>query len=285
MKMKNCPYCGSAGHFDFKILSRIYCRCRECDLIFRSIQGGHEKILETYRRGDYFGSYSCDQTKGKRDKLYEYILDSIEDKKGTRSLMDVGTGCGFFLHAAQKRGWSVKGIEPSGQSAEVACSQNKLDVFWGTLNEYSGDDQYDVITFINVLDHSAEPWREIERARYLLIPGGILYLRFPNGFLHTRLYKLAFQLGFADSIRKFLVFHEFPFTPVYIRRLLKDTGFSEIKVENSPPSEGDPHNLFPAPAFAKGVKKLLYLAAKAIQSITFGRVLLGTSLEVIAAKI
>lgn len=283
-KMKSCPYCGSAGHFDFKILSRIYHRCRECDLIFRSIQGNYKEILETYSSGNYFDRYSCDQKGIKREKLFEYILNLIGKNKNNGRLLDVGTGCGFFLHTAQKRGWSVKGIEPSRQSAEFARSQHNLDVFCGTLQEYSGDDQYDVITFINVLDHSAEPWREIKRAVDLLKPGGTLYLRFPNGLLHTGLYKLASKSGFADRISKLLVFHQFSFTSKFIPRLLLDSGFSGITVLNSPSSEGDPHNLFPAPEFAQYVKKFFYLTAKAIHILTLGRLLLGTSLEVIATK-
>ena len=190
--------------------------------------------------------------------------------------MDVGTGCGFFLVAAQKRGWLVKGVEPSKQSVEVACRQNNLDVFCGTLQEYHGDDQYDVITFIilfliphplaagrfiNVLDHSAEPWKEIKSAQKLLEYRGILYLRFPNGFLHTWVYRIANKLGFANRIHKFLVFHQFSLTPKFIKVLLSDTSFSEITIFNSPPSEGDPYNLFSGPAFAQYVKNALFLIA------------------------
>ncbi len=282
--MENCPYCRKTNDFEFKIFSRIFHRCRECDLIHKSSQENYHEVLTTYSRGSYFNIYSCDQTDKKRDKLYDHILNSIEENKGTGSLLDVGTGCGFFLGAAKKRGWSVKGIEPSKQSAEVACRQNNLDVFCGTLQDYHGDDQFDVITFINVLDHSAEPWKEIELANNLLKPDGILYLRFPNGFLHTHLFQLASKFGLTYRIQKFLVFHQFSFTPKFIKRLLSDAGYSDIIILNSPPSEGDPHNLFPAPALAQYVKRAIYWTARAIQILTSGRVLLGTSLEVMAIK-
>jgi hypothetical protein len=36
----------------------------------------------------------------------------------------------------KKRGWKVKGIEPSIQSAEVAKRQYGLDIYNGTLQEY-----------------------------------------------------------------------------------------------------------------------------------------------------
>jgi len=282
--MKNCPYCESSGDFNFKIFARTFHQCRECGLIYKKNKEDYKIVLATYSSEDYYYRYSCDQTDKNRDNLYDRILASIEENKGTGSLLDVGTGCGFFLVTAQKRGWSVKGIEPSKQSVEVARRQNNIDVYRGTLKEYSVDSQFDVITFINALDHSAEPWKEIERAVDLLKPGGILYLRFPNGYLHTSLYQLASKFGLDDRIRKFLVFHQFSFTPKFINKLLEDSGFSEITVVNSPPSEGDPHNLFFAPTFAKYVKKAIYLTAQVIRLFSCYKIFLGPSLEVMAVK-
>ena len=48
---------------------------------------------------------------GKKDRLFGRILDLIEKRGDTGRLLDIGAGCGFFLEAAQKRGWKVKGID------------------------------------------------------------------------------------------------------------------------------------------------------------------------------
>lgn len=282
--MTNCPYCESSGELYFKTITKNYYRCQSCDLIYKETKEQYDKVLSTYRY-DYFTRYSIDQTEGGRHSLLEHILDLLTKRTDKSRLLDVGAGCGFFMVSARKRGWEVRGIEPSRQSVEVACRQNKLDVFCGTLQKYSGDSQFDVITFINVLDHSAEPWKEIERAVDLLKPGGVIYFRFPNGFLHSSLYKLASLSGVAGKARKFLVFHEFPFTPKFIKRLLSDAGFSDIIILNSPPSEGDPHNLFFAPAFAQYVKKAMYLTAQAVCILSCRRIYMGTSLEVTAVKL
>lgn len=243
----------------------------------------YDKILTHYRE-DYFGRYYFDQVEGSRNKLFNHILDSIEERKKSGSLLDVGTGCGFFLATAQKRGWEANGIEPSVQSVEVAQREYGLDLFKGTLQEYDGNVQFDAVTFINVLDHSAEPWEEIERARGLLKPGGLIYLRFPNGFLHTQIYRLALKFRLVNLVQKFLVFHQFCFTPKFIRRFLRDWGFSRINILNSPPSEGDPHKLFYLLSLAQFIKKSLYLMAKAIEAISGRKILLGTSLEAMAVK-
>ena len=77
-------------------------------------------------RNDYFGRYSADQMCGKRDRLFGNILGLIEKGRDAGRLLDIGAGCGFFLESAQKRGWKVKGIEPSIQSVEVAQRQYGL---------------------------------------------------------------------------------------------------------------------------------------------------------------
>jgi 2-polyprenyl-3-methyl-5-hydroxy-6-metoxy-1,4-benzoquinol methylase len=221
---------------------------------------------------------------GRRNKLFNHILDVVEEKIEIGKLLDVGTGCGFFLSAANHRGWGVEGIEPSLQSVEVARLKNGLDVFPGTLQEYGENRQFDVITFINVLDHSTMPWVEIDWARKLLRPGGIIYLRFPNGFLHSQIYRLGHKCGLSKSLRKFIVFHMYSLTPTYVSRLLSDKGFVQATILNSPPSEGDPHRLFPNPTFASYVKRLIYSFSKYTETISHGRLFWGSSLEVTAIK-
>ena len=283
IRMNTCPYCNNIGNAYFASRSRNYVRCLACDLIYLDISKSYADVVDTYRR-NYFDRFSVDQFAGGRVRLYEHILDLFgENREGDR-LLDVGTGCGFFLVAAKKRGWKTRGVEPSIESVEVARRQNDLDVFYGTLGQYDGNGQFDVITFINVVDHSTLPWLEINRARELLRPEGLIYLRFPNGSFHSRIYRIAHKLGLSNSLRQFLVFHTYSFTPSYVRRLLHDRGFVQTTILNSPPSEGDPHKLFPNPIFAIYVKKLMYSFVKCIETISYGRLFFGTSLEVTAIK-
>lgn len=283
LKLTNCPYCDESGDLYFPNFSKHYYRCSVCHLIYWDMKNSYDNVVETYRE-NYFDKYSADQLDERRDRLYAHILNLIAKKMEVGQLLDVGTGCGFFLVAAKERQWKVTGVEPSIQSVDVARGQNGLDVFYGTLGQYDGNGQFDVITFINVLDHSTLPWLEINRASELLRPGGLIYLRFPNGFLHSRIYRIAHKSSLTNSLRKFLVFHIYAFTPKYIKRLLHDQGFAQTTVLNSPPSEGDPHKLFPNPIFAVYVKKLIYSLAKCTETISCGKLFLGTSLEVTAIK-
>jgi len=281
--MYNCPYCGNIGDSYFKIHSRNYIRCFACNLIFLHTRKSYDDEVATYQES-YFSKYSIHQIGGKKNILFNKILDLIERKKEIGKLFDIGTGCGSFLIAAQERGWKVKGIDPSVQAVEVAQSQLGLDVSAGTLQDCRGNEQFDVITFINVLDHSAQPWLEIHRAKKFLRPGGLIYLRFPNGFLHSGIFRLAHILGLNDQIRKFLVFHRYAFTPSYIIRLLEDHGLLQTLILNSPPSEGDPDGLFPNSIPAYSVKKLFHLFAQSARVLSGGKFFLGSSIAVITIQ-
>ena len=236
-KMKNCPYCGALGNFYFKIFSRVYNRCSVCDLMYKESRDSYDKVVAHYR-DDYFGRYSADQTSEKRNRLFGRILTLIEKRIDTGSLLDIGAGCGFFLAVAQKRGWKVKGIEPSIQSVEVAQRQYGLDIYNGTLQEYNENGEFDVITFVNVLDHSVEPWKKVSKAKLLLKSNGVLFLRFPNDLLHSYLFKASKRLNIERTIARFLVFHKYCFTPKFIRKLLSDHGFADIEVYNASLSGG-----------------------------------------------
>ncbi len=282
--MIQCPYCGGSKNLDFKIFHRHVHRCLECDLVYKNIQKDYNTVLETYRSEDYFNTYYYNQTESNRNTLFDHILDTIEKKSFNGRLLDVGTGCGLFLHAARERGWKVKGIEPSYESVKTATNRYDLEIFHGTLKEFLDKDLFDVVTFVNVLDHSAEPWNEMKQAYKLLKPGGLIYLRFPNGFFHTGLPRLAAHLGLSDKFQKYFIFHEVSFNSKYITRLLSDTGFSDVAVSNSTLSKEDSYTLFPSLETAIFTEFFLYQTAKAIQTVTHGKLLVGSSLQVLAIK-
>jgi len=96
--------------------------------------------------------------------------------------------------------------------------------------------------------------------------------------------RLTFRYGLANRVSKFLVFHQFCFTPKFIRRFLPDWNFSRIAILNSPPSEGDPHKLFYLPTLAQFIKRSFHMMAKTFEVISGRKILLGISLEVIAIK-
>jgi trans-aconitate methyltransferase len=219
---------------------------------------------------------ACDQFDGKRDGIFTHALDIIEGKKKERKLLDVGCGCGFLLKKAFERGWAVCGIDPSEQSVEYAKNVLAAPVVQGTLEQFHSDEKFDVITMINVFDHLTQPWEELKKVYILLEPGGYIFLRFPNGRLHSLLYEIARKVSIENHVKKILIFHEYSLTPCFVKKLLIDCGFVDIDVQNAKPTAGN--------WMSSHFKKLMYCAAEIFSLVSCRKILLGTSLSVIARK-
>jgi 2-polyprenyl-3-methyl-5-hydroxy-6-metoxy-1,4-benzoquinol methylase len=276
-KSKFCPYCLSPGRLYVQQGGSDYFRCSGCDLIFRDRRRNESRnTLDRYYEDRYFDDFAADQMTGLRDPVYLRVMDAIERHQPPGTLLDVGCGCGFLLKEARKRGWRIMGIDPSVKSMDHAEKMLDCRLFRGTLEAYPPGYTFDVVTFINVLDHSATPWNDVQRVGMLLKEGGLLFLRFPNGRFHPWILRLLSRLPGDALLRKYPVLHEYSFTPSFIRRLLSDCGFERIDVRNAGLSKGAVPNRFLTMIIAI-VVHFLYL-------ISAGTILSGPSLEVTARK-
>jgi len=115
-------------------------------------------------------------------------------------LLDVGCALGFFMLAAQQRGWQVEGCDISAHAAAFAREELGLPARAGTLEEMAYEpSSFDAITMWDVIEHVIDPVAELRLAASLLRPGGVLALSTPDvGSLPARLargrwmgYKLA----------------------------------------------------------------------------------------------
>ncbi len=230
---RSCPYCSSDAELIIRMDVRRYFSCGECGLVFReNAQIMEEQILNHYKV-NYFSISAYDKIEGRRLYVFDNILQKIENEVGVGKILDVGCGCGNFLRTAVERGWKVRGIDPSKDSVYRAKDILGEAVSECTLKTYRSEEVYDAITMINVLEHTVEPWDNLMLARNLLKAGGLIYLRFPNGDLHMSLYSFFKETMFEKWIRKWAVVHQYSFRGRYIRRLISDMGFSQVKVQNA----------------------------------------------------
>lgn len=280
-----CPYCRTASYFGFPFNNRSYYHCSSCDLIFLR----HKEDIKTsiaFYRDLYYDNYAADQISGHRTNIYRHILDLLEDYKNPGSLLDLGCGCGFFLKEAEERGWQVSGVDPSEKSIAYARSLIADTIICGTLDDIPTDRRFDTITLINVLDHMVDACRQLQKVKDFLAPDGILYLRFPNGFLHSFVMRLSLMLSSKQFMNRFLIFHEYAITPRAIKRCLGDMGFIDIRVFNAHLTGG---NILPAGwIFERLARKIISSLTwgffKALEKLSGGCWLWGPSLQVIARK-
>jgi 2-polyprenyl-3-methyl-5-hydroxy-6-metoxy-1,4-benzoquinol methylase len=106
------------------------------------------------------------------------------------SLLDVGSGYGYFLDEAKRGGLTVTGIEPNSSLADISINRSVGTIYQGTLESYFRKNQkkrFDFITFIHVIEHMPHPKKILQMAGKLLSPDGILYIETPN--LDSHLYR------------------------------------------------------------------------------------------------
>ena len=96
-------------------------------------------------------------------------------------LLELGSAGGFFLEAARRRGWRVRGVEIAARSAEYSRRELGLEVFQGELEQAPFQPRsFDLAVADNVLEHTEKPHEVLARLRELLRPGGHLLVIVPS---------------------------------------------------------------------------------------------------------
>lgn len=170
------------------------------------------------------------------NRVYADRFDSFEEMLGSgrRSLLDVGSGPGFFLLYGKERGWDVTGLEPSEAAADHARGLG-VQVIGKTLRPESVKElgRYDVVHMSEVLEHLPDPASSLETARALLKPGGLVCLMVPNDFTPVQdAARKAYGLAPWWIVPRH---HLNYFNPGSLRGLLERTGFEVVLAEGTFP--------------------------------------------------
>lgn len=182
----HCPACGSVRLVHFGrprirptgIVSSHaddVCRCRVCDLLFFVPVQSVESVLGEYAglSGDYWtgeGYSRPDWTLASRAVFAHMVSGRI---------LDVGCWTGGFV-ASLPDAFEKHGVEPSAW-ASAEASERGVAMLGGSLSDCVGRvADFDVITFIDVLEHSTSPFKDLCAAFRLLRPGGIMIVATGN---------------------------------------------------------------------------------------------------------
>lgn len=237
---KPCTICGRAhlGEVDlcYHLPEFDVLRCRRCGLSYvnetfspskgEGIPEGYQEIY--FPAEQYFLSRSS-----------VYLEDIAALQSHGSQLLDVGCGVGYFLQAAQERGWTVAGVDLDKCAVDMACSRD-LDVRWETAEEMSFEsEQFDVVTLFNVIEHAPNPRDTLRSISRVLKSEGLLVLEtptddFPAKYLMRFLYRTSGGTCVAP-VRFFFGSgkngeHVYRFSRKTITRLLMLTGFQIAQI-------------------------------------------------------
>lgn len=215
----NCNICQSA--VSKLLLAKDGCniyQCAKCGLAFTHPQP--EALDEQYDSA-YFDLYK--RRHDFRLKRGDARLRRIELMLEPGRLLDIGCSLGYFVEAANARGWNASGVEISPYAAEQARGLG-LDVKTGVLEDagYS-DGVFNCVTMWDVLEHVPDPTKHMLEVRRVLAEGGLVVIGTPN--LGHILFKIKRERWRHLKPRE----HIFYFRESSISQLLRKTGFDVIQ--------------------------------------------------------
>lgn len=152
-------------------------KCKNCDFVFMNRIPSEEELHDHYNTYAYASEgYLSPLT----EASYENLLDEFEKYRTTNRILDIGTGRGWFLDCAKKRGWQVFGTEFSPTAVEQIKARG-IEIHHGEIRSglFDGID-FDVITSFEVIEHINNPLKEIPIIYGMLRENGLFYCTTPN---------------------------------------------------------------------------------------------------------
>lgn len=212
IEKKKGEYSASSSH----ILTDRVVQCKHCNLIYINPRPVGEAIVEDY--ADAVDETYVSQSRG-RLKTFEEGVSLIEKYVPKGKLLDVGAAAGFFVYAAQMRGWKAQGVEPSRWLVGWGKKNLQVALESGTLEEKKyPEGSFDVVTFWDVLEHVPDPLASLKEANRVLRKGGVVAINYPN--IASNMAKLAGRKWWF-----LLSVHLWYFTPETIQKMLEKAGY------------------------------------------------------------
>lgn len=193
---KVCPLCSSertglqfncVDHFASGKNFAVF-KCFQCGFLFTQDYPDENEIAEYYESDNYISHN--DKAKGFSNKLYRAARSIMMSRKKklimhitglrTGTLLDIGSGTGYFAGTMKKAGWQAKGIEINEKARKFSISHFGLDAV--TPDKVSSLDvnSFDCITLWHVLEHFYDPFNYISEIYRLLKPGAACVIALPN---------------------------------------------------------------------------------------------------------
>lgn len=236
--IRNCPVCKETYFKDFlEVKDHMITQeefkiveCDSCGFHFTNPIPEVDKIGEYYKSEEYI-SHSSNK-KGLINYLYNKVrgitlkekVKWLRNETEGKALLDIGSGTGHFLRAANENGFNGIGLEPDAEARDFAHKNNHVRSSSQEELYNIDDNTFDVITMWHVLEHVYDLRKDLKRIDEILRSNGKLFIAVPNmNSYDARFYKKYWA---AYDVPR----HLYHFKKNDISRLLLDFGFDLKKV-------------------------------------------------------
>lgn len=230
-----CPLCQS-NHLRFVMKCEDYYasgeefelfQCDDCNFLFTQNVPCGEAINRYYETPDYISHTNTN--KGVVNRIYHLVRSRMLKKKASLviritgktsgTILDIGTGTGYFPNMMKKKGWEVEAVEKNENARLFAKEHFALDVKdEGALKEFPAG-TFDAITLWHVMEHLEQLDETWEQLHELLSEDGVLIVAVPNSKSYDA-QKYKEQWAAYDVPR-----HLWHFTPATIQQFGSKHGF------------------------------------------------------------
>jgi SAM-dependent methyltransferase len=174
--------------FSFKKMGYGIPTCPKCNLAMTDFHKPYEKFIKNFYAEGYFsGDPSCgayaqyEQDKRFIIKNMAPLMTVIRKYKKKGRLFDVGCAMGYFVELSLKAGFDAYGIDPSKFAISHAPKYLNGRLTLGSIKEANfPDNNFDVITLFDVLEHLQDPVSSLKQIGKLLKPDGIAVIATGN---------------------------------------------------------------------------------------------------------
>ena len=164
------------------------CRCHDCGFMFTRGAPAEEEIGRYYESPAYIPH--SDTRRGLISGAYHLVRRIMLVRKAALvrkcchlsggTLLDIGTGTGYFPDYMHRHGLTVSATEKSADARRFAAEHFGLDVMPPEALFLQKDDEYDAITMWHVTEHLERLDRTWYQAYRSLKKNGVLIVAVPN---------------------------------------------------------------------------------------------------------
>lgn len=192
--MQTCPICTNKKTEFFHTVNHFsYYRCNNCTTLSLYPQPSKKDIDEYYKKNFVYSAGEANESQIRRRA--KKVLHKLKGMNPSgRTLLDIGSGYGFFLDEAKKSNLDIIGIEPSKELYKNSIKFTR-NITFEDFNRENKNKKYDFISLIHVIEHVDNPREMLQKASFLLTKGGILYIETPNlnsHLFHEEKYQYTF---------------------------------------------------------------------------------------------